>query len=66
MGIVVDGVSDVLNVKCDEVREGPDLGRYINTQYITGMVTREERMIVLLNVDKLFNPDALGLPDNVV
>jgi purine-binding chemotaxis protein CheW len=65
MGVVVDGVSDVLDVKAAELKEGPDLGRHINTRYITGMLSREERMIVLLDVDKLFNPDELGLPEDL-
>lgn len=63
VGIVVDGVSDVLDVKDDELRSAPDLGSHINTRYITGMVTQGERMIVLLDADRLFNPDEMGLPD---
>ncbi|MEN8167035.1 MAG: chemotaxis protein CheW [Pseudomonadota bacterium] len=65
IGVVVDGVSDVLNVKCAEVRKAPDLGTHINTQYITGMFTQNERMIVLLDADRLFNPDELGLPERI-
>ncbi len=65
VGIVVDGVSDVLDVPGDDVRAAPDLGAHINTKYITGMVTQGERMVVLLDVDRLFNPDELGLPVNV-
>lgn len=65
VGIVVDGVSDVLDVPEDDVRAAPDLGAHINTKYIIGMVTQGERMVVLLDVDKLFNPDELGLPVNV-
>ncbi|MBA1446246.1 MAG: chemotaxis protein CheW [Gammaproteobacteria bacterium] len=65
VGIVVDGVSDVLDVPGDDVRAAPDLGAHINTKYITGMVIQGERMVVLLDVDRLFNPDELGLPVNV-
>ncbi|MEN8178000.1 MAG: chemotaxis protein CheW [Pseudomonadota bacterium] len=65
VGVVVDGVSDVLNVKSSEMREAPDLGAQINTRYITGIFTQNGRMVVLLDVDKLFNPDELGLPENI-
>lgn len=66
IGMVVDGVSDVLNVKCTDLRKAPDLGTHINTKYITGIFSQNDRMIVLLDVDKLFNPDELGLPEQVV
>jgi purine-binding chemotaxis protein CheW len=65
IGVVVDGVSDVLDVKADEVRKSPDLGSHINTRYITGMVSQDKRMIVLLDVDRLFNPEELGLPESL-
>lgn len=65
VGVVVDGVSDVLNVKCAEVRKAPDLGTHINTQYITGMFTQNERMVVLLDADRLFDPNELGLPESI-
>ena len=61
--LVVDSVSDVLDVTGSELRSAPDLGRHINIQYIIGMVTQDERMTVLLDADRLFNPDELGLPD---
>jgi purine-binding chemotaxis protein CheW len=64
IGVVVDGVSDVLNVKCAEIRKSPDLGTHVNTKYITGMFMQNDRMIVLLNIDRLFDPNELGLPDN--
>ena len=65
IGVVVDGVSDVLDVKCDEIRTAPDLGTKINTRYIKGMVTQGRRMIVLLDVDRLFDTDVMDLTDVV-
>jgi purine-binding chemotaxis protein CheW len=65
IGIVVDGVSDVINVSANDIKIAPDLGVHINTKYITGMYTQENRMIVLLDIDKLFNPDELNITDNI-
>jgi len=65
IGIIVDGVSDVINVKCQDVKNAPDLGININTKYINGMVTQSDRMIVLLDVDKLFNLDELNISENI-
>jgi len=59
-GIVVDNVSDVLDVAVDAIRQSPDLGSRINTRYIQGMVTLNERMVVLLDTDRLLDPDELS------
>ncbi len=63
MGAVVDAVSDVLDVGGETVRAAPDLGASVNTRYIKGMVTLDKRMVILLDIDKLFNPKELGLLD---
>jgi len=60
-GIVVDGVSDVLDVDPSDIRLSPELGSGINIQYIKGMMNKNGRMVILLDVDKLLNPDELGL-----
>ncbi len=59
VGIVVDNVSDVLDVATDSIRQSPDLGGRIDTRYIQGMVTLEGRMVVLLDTDRLLDPDEL-------
>jgi purine-binding chemotaxis protein CheW len=61
VGAVVDAVSDVLNIEARDVKEAPSIACRINDRYINGMVTYQDRMVVLLDVDKLFRPDELGL-----
>lgn len=61
MGLVVDGVSDVLDVASDQMRAAPDLGTPISRRFIQGMVTRDTRMVILLDVDRLLNPQELAL-----
>lgn len=56
MGIVADGVSDVLDVKPGMVKSTPDLGSKIDTRYIKGMVLGDP-MVMLLDVDRLLNPE---------
>jgi purine-binding chemotaxis protein CheW len=58
-GIVVDKVSDVLDVDVDGVKPAPKLERAVSNQYISGVVTLGERMVVLLNLDRLFGSDEL-------
>ncbi|NOT11330.1 MAG: chemotaxis protein CheW [Methylococcaceae bacterium] len=57
MGIVADAVSDVLDIKIDEIKKSPNLGSKINTRYMRGMHVYKQNMIMLLDVDKLLNPD---------
>lgn len=53
MGLVVDAVSDVLNVGGDEVVPTPDLGAGVDTSYLTGIARTGNRLVTLLNIDRL-------------
>jgi purine-binding chemotaxis protein CheW len=57
IGIVADAVSDVLDISKDEIRSAPNLGSKIDTRYMQGMYVNGSRMIMLLNVNKLLNPE---------
>jgi purine-binding chemotaxis protein CheW len=60
-GVVVDGVSDVVDVKKAEVRPAPELGSASATEYILGLVPVAERMVVLLDIDCLIGNDLRAL-----
>lgn len=53
VGLVVDAVSDVLNVTAREVVPTPDLGAGVDTSYMTGIAHSGERLVTLLNVERL-------------
>ncbi|MFM8273428.1 MAG: chemotaxis protein CheW, partial [Gemmata sp.] len=53
VGLVVDAVSDVLNVGARELVPTPDLGAGVDTSFMTGMAHAGDRLITLLNVDRL-------------
>jgi len=55
-GVVVDGVSDVLDVAAADVRPVPDMGTAVDTEYLKGLTSVAERMVLLLDVDKLLQP----------
>jgi purine-binding chemotaxis protein CheW len=63
MGIVADAVSDVLDINVDEIKKSPNLGSKINTRYMRGMHVYKQNMIMLLDVDKLLNPDEVESMD---
>jgi purine-binding chemotaxis protein CheW len=56
-GVVVDGVSDVVDVNPEEVKAAPELGARGATDYIRGLVPVSERMVVLLDIDRLIGGD---------
>src|SRR6201994_1609031 len=56
-GVVVDGVSDVVDVNIEEVKAAPELGAKGATDYIRGLVPVSDRMVVLLDIDRLIGDD---------
>src|SRR5690348_18155659 len=56
-GVVLDGVSDVVDVNSAEVKPAPELGSRSATDYIRGLVSVAERMVVLLDIDRLIGRD---------
>ena len=61
VGMVVDAISDVYNVEIEEIRDAPDLGNTVTTEFITGLTTVDEKMVILLNVDLLINSGVLQM-----
>ncbi|HZO22129.1 MAG TPA: chemotaxis protein CheW [Steroidobacteraceae bacterium] len=64
-GVVVDGVSDVVNVNPAEVKAAPELGARGATDYIRGLVPSADRMIVLLDIDRLIGGDLTALSSSL-
>lgn len=61
LGVVVDGVSDVIDIDPAEVKPVPDMGAVVDTRYLKGLVTHAEHMVMLLDVDMLVRPQDLEL-----
>jgi purine-binding chemotaxis protein CheW len=53
VGIIVDAVSDVLHGHLIDITESPDFGNQAITEAISGLATFDEKMVVLIDVDKL-------------
>ena len=60
IGIVVDAVSEVLNIQEEEIEETPAFGTKLNTDYILGMAKTEGRVKILLNIDKVLSTEELS------
>ncbi len=57
VGMVVDEVCEVQDIHEEEISPAPPLGAKINTEYITGMGKVGERLMILLNLNKIFTLD---------
>jgi purine-binding chemotaxis protein CheW len=61
IGIVVDGVSDVVALPPESVKPAPELGAALDTRYITGIGTAGEEMLILLDIEKLMGSEELQI-----
>ncbi len=59
MGIVVDAVSEVHNIAKADLKPSPDFGGACDTESITGLVTQDDKMIIMLDIDHLMNSGVL-------
>jgi purine-binding chemotaxis protein CheW len=60
IGLVVDAVSDVMNIPHEAIEAAPHLGRDVDTSFMTGMAKSNDKLIALLDIDKLIGEDVLG------
>jgi purine-binding chemotaxis protein CheW len=63
VGMVVDGVSDVLTLAPDQIRAAPEFGGGLDTQYIIGLGTVENRMLILMDIERLMTSQDMALVD---
>lgn len=61
IGVVVDGVSDVMALAPSEVRPAPQLGTVVDASFIAGVATQGERMALLLDIEKLLSTGELNV-----
>jgi purine-binding chemotaxis protein CheW len=59
IGMIVDGVVEVLNLMASEIEDTPDFGPGIVTPYLTGMAKVKGKVKILLDIDKVLSSDEL-------
>ncbi|KAA8996696.1 chemotaxis protein CheW [Affinibrenneria salicis] len=65
VGIVVDGVSDVLSLTAEQIRPAPEFAVTLSTEYLTGLGSLGERMLILVDIEKLLSSEEMALVDSV-
>jgi purine-binding chemotaxis protein CheW len=66
MGIVVDGVSEVLNLTGPEIEDTPDFGQEISGRYLLGMAKVKGKVKILLDIDKVLTAQEVGGLDSIL
>ena len=61
VGMVVDSVSDVIELKPEQIRPAPDFSSSFDTKYITGLGTVDERMLILMDIERLMSASDMAL-----
>ncbi len=61
IGIVVDAVSEVLNIKNEEIEDTPKFGTKLDTDYIFGMAKREGGVKILLDIDRVLSVEEINM-----
>lgn len=64
VGMVVDGVSDVITLQNDQIRPAPEFGATLDTKYIIGLGTLDDRMIILVDIDRMMSSRDMELMDH--
>lgn len=65
VGIVVDSVSDVTMLKPDQIRPSPEFAATVDTKYIKGLGTLNERMLIVVDIERLMLSGEMALVDEV-
>ena len=63
IGIVVDSVSEVLNIKGEEIEDTPTFGTKLNTDYILGMAKMDGDVKILLDIDRVLGAENIAMLD---
>jgi purine-binding chemotaxis protein CheW len=65
VGMVVDSVSDVTTLLPEQVKPAPEIGTVFDTDFLIGLGTIGERMLILVDIDKLMSSDEMGLIEKI-
>jgi len=65
IGMVVDGVSDVVALGPEQIKAAPEMGAAMDTDYITGLGTLNDQMLILVDIEKLMGSEDMQVMEHV-
>ncbi len=66
MGVVVDAVSDVHDVPTSQIKASPDFGTTVDMEFVKGLATVGEKMVIVLDIDHMLNSNELASLESIV
>lgn len=66
IGMVVDSVSDVITIPLTALKPAPDFGAAVDTRYIVGLATLDERMIIAVDIEKMMTSAEMALVEATI
>ena len=60
IGALVDSVQEVFELEADQIEPAPKIGTHLRTEFIKGMGKRDERFIIILDIDKVFSAEEIS------
>jgi len=66
LGLMVDSVDEVVEIRSDDVEPAPKIGHRIDTDFIAGIGKLEERFIIILNSREIFETEELDILSRAV
>ncbi len=61
VGIVVDGVSDVMTLTPEQINPAPEFGATLSTDYLSGLGSLDDRMLLLMDIDRLLSNEEVAM-----
>jgi len=61
IGMVVDSVSDVITLSPEQIKPAPEMSTAVSTDYLIGLGTIDQRMLILVDIGSLMSSEELGL-----
>ncbi|MDB5773657.1 MAG: purine-binding chemotaxis protein CheW [Burkholderiales bacterium] len=65
LGMVVDSVSDVISLSGEQIKAAPEMGSAVDADYLIGMGALDERMLILVDIDRLMSSAEMGLIEQI-
>ncbi|MFD1690767.1 chemotaxis protein CheW [Azotobacter chroococcum] len=66
VGVVVDGVSDVISLPPEQIKPAPEFSLSLSSDYLSGLASIGERMLVLVDIDKLLTSEEMALVEKTM
>ena len=66
MGVIVDAVQEVMEIEDSNIQALPEIGSKYKTEFIEGMVKRDDQFIMILNMNLLFSANEVSILQDIV